>query len=201
LSFHDVRLPDDIERGASGGPGFKTTVITLASGHEKRNVEWSQQRGRWDIGYGIQSLDGLGDVVDFFYARQGRAFGFRFKDWSDFEITDKQPIGTGDGLEVEFQIFKRYSSGGIDFDRTITKPVSGTVKPFLDGVEQTSGFTVDNTTGIITFDTAPGAGVEVQVECEFDTPVRFDTDNLDISVETFSAGAIPSISIIEIRTP
>ena len=44
--------------------------------------------------------------------------------------------------------------------RTITKPVAGTVKVYLDGVEQLSGWSVDTTTGLVTFGTAR-PGVEV----------------------------------------
>lgn len=37
----------------------------------------------------------------------------------------------------------------------------------------TSGYTIDNTTGVITFTVAPGAGVVVSVSCEFDHAVQF----------------------------
>ena len=198
--FHEVRLDEEIERGATGGPGFNTSVIPLVSGHEKRNINWSEIRGEWDIGYGIQSIDNLENVIGFFYARRGRAFGFRFKDWADYQITGPQSIGTGNGSQTVFDVFKRYSSGGIDFDRRIRKLVNGTVRVFLDGVEQTSGFTVDFNVGQIIFDTAPSNTVDsVAVECEFDVPVRFDTDQLNINVELFDVGSVPSIPIVELR--
>ena len=199
MTIVDVRLPDNVERGALGGPGFNTTVLVLSSGHEKRNQNWSMQRGSWDIGYGIESKDDLTTVITFFHARVGRLFGFRFKDWSDFEIKTEQSIGTGDAAKTVFQIFKRYTSGAINFDRDITKLVSGTTKVFLNSVEQVSGFTLNLVLGTVTFSVAPGAGVDVGVTCEFDVPVRFDTDKLDISMETFNAGSIPQIPIIELR--
>lgn len=37
----------------------------------------------------------------------------------------------------------------------------------------TAAYTVNNTTGVITMNSAPGAGVSVKVSCEYDTPVRF----------------------------
>jgi len=201
MAFHDTRLPVEVERGAIGGPGFKTTVISLSSGFEKRNIDWANSRGAWDIGYGIQKKSDFEQVIAFFYTRQGRAHSFRFKDWSDFEILTAQSIGTGDGANTTFQVFKRYTNGVTTFDRTLTKLVSGTVRVFLDTVEKTitADFTVNLLTGIVTMNAAPGAGVDVTVITEFDVPVRFDTDKLDVNSSTFDAGAIPQIPIVEVR--
>lgn len=223
MSFHDVRLPDDIERGAVGGPRFKTRVLGLQSGFEQRNVDWAQSRGEWDIAYGLMSMEDDNQLAtyihlvrDFFYARQGRANGFRFKDWSDFQIgdfnnptTNNQLIGLGDNTTTQFQVFKRYSSGGINHDRTLYKLVSGTVVVMIDNVVQSTpaNYSVNLDTGLITFTSAPSAtggtgpgGEEVvSVALEFDVPVRFDDDQLRISVQTFQAGSIPQIPIVELR--
>src|SRR4029453_17117387 len=83
-----------------------------------------------------------------------------------------QLLGTGDGTQTEFQLLKHYPSGSVIEVRTISKPVAGTVKVYLDGVEQLSGWSVDTTTGLVTFSTAPAAGVEVTADFEFDVPVR-----------------------------
>src|SRR5262245_18788170 len=128
----EVRLPDYIERGAKGGPGFNTTVFELNSGFEKRNQNWAKARLKWDIGCGVMYLEddvgvaALKDIMDFFYARAGKAYGFRFKDRSDYQIFE-QSIGTGTGSNPTFQVFKRYSSGGRDYDRVVKKLVSGSV--------------------------------------------------------------------------
>ena len=44
--FHEVRFPDNIAYGATGGPEFATTVVATSAGHEKRNVNWAEARGR-----------------------------------------------------------------------------------------------------------------------------------------------------------
>lgn len=203
MAFHDVRLPEDVERGALGGPRFKTTVMELSSGEEKRNIEWSKTRGAWQIGYGIESKEDFDDVKAFFYARQGRAHSFRFKDWSDYEIGEEgspQQIGTGNGVALTFQIEKRYTSGGYTFHREIKKPVDGTLRVFKNGVEQLAGWSCNYATGVITFSVAPGNLVAVQVICEFDVAARFETDALDINMAIFDAGSIPNIDIVEVRT-
>jgi uncharacterized protein (TIGR02217 family) len=47
--FHEVRFPDNIAYGATGGPEFATTIVATGSGHEKRTVNWAQARGRYRL--------------------------------------------------------------------------------------------------------------------------------------------------------
>jgi len=198
-SFHDVRLPENIERGAMGGPEFKTTIMATPGGLEKRNIDWSRTRASWDVGYGIQMKEDFEVIINFFYARMGRAYGFRFKDWTDFEIASEQSIGTGDGVEKSYQIYKQYISGGYFYNRDIKKPIAGTVQVYLDSVLQGGGFSIDYGTGIITFNTAPASNVNVGVICEFDVPVRFDMDKFDLNAEMWNVASIPNISLVELK--
>jgi uncharacterized protein (TIGR02217 family) len=69
--------------------------------------------------------------------------------------------------------------------RTITEPVAATVKVYLDGIQQLPGWSVDTTTGLVTFSTAPALGVEVTAEFEFDVPVRLGTDRMAVTIETY----------------
>ncbi|HSC17810.1 MAG TPA: DUF2460 domain-containing protein, partial [Rhizomicrobium sp.] len=110
-----------------------------------------------------------------------------------------QNIGTGDGTTTQFQLIKTYTSGPSSWMRTIGKPVAGTARVAVAGVEQTSGIAIDHTTGLITFDSAPATGAAITAGFEFDTPARFDTDSLSINLSNFTAGEIPSIPLVEIR--
>lgn len=195
--FDDVRLPEDVERGATGGPRFQTSVTILATGAEQRNVDWSTQRARWELAYGIQKKTDFDDVIAFFYARQGRARGFRFKDWSDFEAVN-QNLGTGTGALATFQLVKKYTSV-VTYTRKITRPVNGTVTIYKDAVAQVSGFSINYATGLVTFSSIPGIGEVITADFEFDVPVRFDTDELQIRLETFEAAAIESLPVVELR--
>ncbi len=205
--FHEVRFPDDISRGARGGPERRTQIVELASGDEERNASWANSRRRYDAAYGIRRADDLAAVVAFFEARNGRLYGFRWKDWADYKsclpsgmpaATD-QTIGTGDGATTDFQLVKVYASGSQSWTRTITKPVDGTVLVAIDGVEQTTGWSVDTTTGIVSFTTAPANGAAITAGFEFDVPVRFDTDTLDVTLDVERLGSITSIPLIEVR--
>ena len=198
MAFHEIRFPDDIAYGASGGPEFATTIVTMASGYEQRNINWQAARGRWDVASGLKNQTQLDTLLAFFRGRKGRAHGFRFKDWSDFKATG-QLIGTGDGANKTFQLVKNYTSGAGSESRIIKKPVSGTTKIYLNGVQLMSGWSVSSSTGLVTINTAPGNGVPVTADFEFDVPVRFDTDRMAVTIEFFNLHQWSGIPIVEIR--
>jgi len=207
MAFHEVRFPDNISRGARGGPERRTQIVELASGDEERNASWANSRRRYDVAYGIRRADDLAAVVAFFEARNGRLHGFRFKDWADYrsglpsqEITPAdQQIGTGNGAVTTFALLKRYISGAQSWTRAIAKPVAGSVRVALNGVEQMTGWSVDTSTGTISFAAPPGAGVAITAGFEFDVPVRFDSDMLDVTLDIERLGSITSIPLLEIR--
>ena len=207
MAFHEIRFPDSISRGAKGGPERRTRIVELASGDEERNASWANSRRRYDVSYGVRRADDLAAVVAFFEARNGRLHAFRFKDWSDYKSclpsaapapTD-QIIGTGNGSTTVFQLVKTYTSGAQSWARAILKPVAGTVTVSLNGVAQGSGWSVNTTTGIVTFAVPPTTGAVVRAGFEFDVPVRFDTDELPVTLDIERTGSIPSIPLIEVR--
>jgi uncharacterized protein (TIGR02217 family) len=114
-----------------------------------------------------------------------------------------QAIGTGDDSNAAFQLVKLYISGSQAWVRTIKKPVIDTVRIAVAGIEKTLGvdFNVDTTSGTVTFMTGhiPPNGALVTAGFEFDVPVRFNTDFLNINLSAFQAGEIPDIPIIEVK--
>lgn len=211
MAFHDVRFPTSISFGTSGGPERRTQVVELASGREERNTPWAHSRRRFNAGYGVHSRDDLHEVIAFFEARSGRLHGFRFKDHSDFkscaptkEISQTdQLVGTGDGVADRFALVKTYESGGHNYTRKINKPVPQSVLVAVAGEQKTAGtdYTMSEETGEIIFGflAIPPLGASVTAGFEFDVPVRFDTDFLDIRLSDFVAGDIPSIPLVEVR--
>jgi len=197
-SFEEIQFPTDISYGATGGPMFMTDVVSTVSGHEQRNSKWSQYRAKYNAASGIKTETQWQALIAFFRARRGKAVGFRFKDWSDYKAENVQ-IGVGDDSTTEFQLIKIYASGSVAVSRDITKPVDGTVDIYVYAVLQSSGVSVNTTTGIVTFDTAPEGGEVITADFEFDVPVRFDTDELGLSMDSFDAGSWSSIPLIEVR--
>ncbi len=198
MDFAEERLPEDIANGAEGGPEFSTDIVVLSSGHEQRNSNWQYPRARYHISKPLQTQAQIERLQAFFRARKGRAAGFRFKDWSDYML-ESEAIGTGTGLETSFQLVKSYTSGGVQSVRTITKPVMGSISIFVDGFLQSSGVSVDVTTGVVTFDTAPALGGVITASGEFDVPVRFDNDLLQAKLEEQGSYSMNNIELVEIR--
>lgn len=206
----EVQFPTDISKGSSGGPVRRTSITELGNGFEERNTPLADSIHKYDAGLGLRSLDDLHDVKEFFEARMGQLYGFRWKDWGDYKScrpsetpsAADQTIGVGDGATAVFQLTKDYTSGLRTYNRIITKPVSGTVHIAVDGVEQVEGadYTLEYTTGRLALGALPSEGAEVTSGFEFDVPARFDGDMLDISVSAFQAGAIPSVEILELKT-
>jgi uncharacterized protein (TIGR02217 family) len=210
MAFHETRFPTAISLGATGGPERRTEIVTVGSGFEERNSRWADSRRSYNAGYGVKSLDDLHAVIAFFEERRGRLHGFRWKDFADCRsclpsaspAALDQPLGEGDGATASFQLVKTYGSAFAPYVRTIRKPVAGTVRVAVAGVEKAPGtFTVDHMTGVVTFEIGhvPGIGQAVAAGFEFDVPARFDSDRLEISLDGFRHGAVPSIPVVEIR--
>lgn len=194
------RFDADISFGSKGGPGFKTNVFVGESPAETRTQNWTYSRGRWELSQEVRDLADMDVIRSFFYNAYGKARGFRFKDWSDYTLTD-EVIGTGDGSNRVFNITKEYGSGTYLYTRRIFKPVSGTLSVKVNGsTVSDSTYTVNYTTGIITFNVpnTPPNGHDVAVTCEFDVPVRFDTDKMPVNYTGFGLQTWGTIPIVEI---
>lgn len=205
--FHEIRFPLDVALGSRGGPVRRTDIVTLASGREHRNARWADSRRSYDAGLGIRTADNLHAVLVFFEERRGRLYGFRFRDRVDDRSCPPsgeptpldQPIGTGDGATRTFALAKTYGSAFAPYRRTIAKPVAGTVRIAVAGVERTgSAVSCDATTGLVTLAAAPATGAAVTAGFRFDVPVRFEADSLEIDLAAFQAGQIPSVPLVEV---
>lgn len=205
MAFLTQRFPTDISRGATGGPEFSTGVVALQSGHEQRNINWAQSRGKWNVSYGVKTKAQLDNLVAFFMAARGRAHAFRFKDWADHMATD-QTLGLGNGTGKVFQLIKDYAVGTTSHLRTITRPIHNEtvdgvlhrVRVWVGGVE-TTAFTVDIATGLVTLATAPADGATVKASFAFDVPVRFASDHLPVQLDTLEYGGVNSVELVEVR--
>ena len=199
MSFIEIQFPVDISYGATGGPVYSTDVVSLFSGHEQRNSNWRNARAKYNIASAVKTESQWQELIAFFRARKGKAIGFRFKDWSDYSAVGQQ-IAIADGASTDFQLRKSYVSGSAVVAREINKPVVGTVKVYKNShLRAELNYQVDHTTGIISFSEAPEAGVIIMADFEFDVPVRFDTDELQLAIDSFNSGSWQAIPLIEIR--
>jgi uncharacterized protein (TIGR02217 family) len=210
MSIPDYRLPEGIEKGAKGGPDFRTLIQESAAGQEQRVITWARCRAKYDIGYSIlHSDDPLGYyqvVLALFYGHLGRAFPFRFKAWNDFRV-DSELIGQGDGVTTQFQLRKTYDPakillgipGPYRYSRDIVVPIaSSLIITLVDTISHVETPTTAYTLaagGLITLTSAPTSTTEVWWSGEFDLPMRFDVDHLPVVMNEADIVHIPSGSI------
>lgn len=194
MAFLEIEFPRAIAFLAKGGPVFSTTVNKGFSGAEQRNQNWAKSLGKWDISLTSKPQSYFQNVYDFFLNVAGKATAFRFYDAKDCAAS-AQPIGVGDGANSLFQLQRTYAVGSSTYVRIIDKPITAsvmkydgtyctnTVAVYLNGVKQLTGWTVDYTTGLVTFTSPPALGVLVTADFQFNYPARFDTDVCEASVE------------------
>lgn len=209
MQFHEVRFPATLSFGSVGGPERRTDVVTISNGYEERNSPWAHSRRRYDAGMGMRSLDDIETLIAFFEARFGQLFAFRWKDWSDYRSSKPsleisafdQPLGSGNGIQTEFSLQKTYQSGAYNYARPIGKPVADTLRVGVGGIEvqEDTDYTIDLSSGLITFTQAPDVDAAITAGFEFDVPVRFDTDRIQTSIASFKAGEVPNVPIVEVR--
>lgn len=208
MAFLNTRLPTAVELGATGGLGFSTTITPLKSGYEKRNANRENMLGEWDIGYAMDTLELRRAVWELHIVAMGMWNSFRFKDHADFEL-DRQSIGTTDGTTATFPLYKRYTVGAYTFDRTLTKPVSGSASAWVDNTARTVVYdtsptatqvAVNTLTGIITLGSTLVAmsAKDIEIACQFDIPVRFMVDKLDRQMLMPGYASVPNVSIREV---
>jgi uncharacterized protein (TIGR02217 family) len=190
--FVNVAFPDAVARGATGGPTFLTDVVVLGSGEEQRNICWEQAKCKFNIGTGIRTRAQMAAVVAHFRVVMGRAYSFPFKDWADYDAVDQlmEPVDA-----TVYQLVKRYTLGGGQHVRTITKPKIGTVVVTVAGSVVTPA-AIDHLTGTVAFASAPAATPTASFE--FYVPVRFDMDHLPIQVESWDQQTVTQIDLVEV---
>lgn len=199
MPFINARLPIEVELGAVVLDDEDVEIVPTDGGHEHRNVRASQSLRQIDLSYPTsgRAAENYLAVHAMYKVARKSLYGFRFQVFSDHTLTD-EVIGEGDYETVAFQITRTYEAGGQTHVRRITRPVSATAIVKLDGVMQLAGYTVDYDTGVITFDDAPGLGVEISVSCEFDIPVRFDGPFRNVGVDP-DLDHIEGITLQELR--
>jgi uncharacterized protein (TIGR02217 family) len=225
VSFNEIEFPRGIGFHIVGGPTFLTTVNQALSGMEQRNQNWQSARAKWTISLTTPPLDQysgtqqsfIDTVSAFFLNMAGKANSFRFFDPVDNTITN-QIIGVGNGVLTTFQVVKSYTLGANTYVRNIVKPITSSVInyeglyltntfSFRDTSGPLYGWSLDYTTGLVTFPSPIADGQVIYANGQFDYPVRFDVDALPMQIEEsnvtggFPIITIKSLPIIEVLPP
>lgn len=208
LSFHEVRMSARLAYGSTLGLEHQTEIAQMASGFEQRNNRWAHAKRKYNLAAGPRPMSELVNLLTFFEARGGRLYGFRWQDQFDFKsgsLTAQvtaldQSCRAIDSGGQDFQLQKLYQSGTSTVIRDIHKPVASTVTVAVDGsVLRPNAFTLNSINGTFRLNTAVTDTARVTAGYEFDVPVRFDVDVLEIEYTSADTGRINAIPLLELK--
>ncbi len=196
--FLNIRLPEEISYGAIGGPEFSTNVTILQNGSEHRNINWESPRYSYSIGYDALNREKANQLLTFFNIVHGRAHSFLFKDWLDFEGKNQKLMKLDNST---CQLVKKYSIGNGEYfyNRKITKPKNLIIKNGDIKLNEGSDYRVNYKNGIIEISGIKFDISKLFVDFEFDVSVRFESDILELSNDSFMLYSWKSIKLIETR--
>lgn len=208
--------------GVKGAPTFDTVIVTTAGGREQRIQNRSRPISKYTIGFadGSASQADLQELYAFVQVTQGNSLGFRMQDFLDWQsavapgddaLNPTTGNNHGDSATTVFQLQREYVFGGYQGSagasekstRKITRPISGSVQIWESTnsggtwTQLMSGWTVDTTTGLVTFSSAPATGTWIKGVFQFHVPVRFTQDTMEMMMEGIIGGA-PDIELVEI---
>lgn len=216
--FEEVLFPPTFAERSESGPQYDAIISSGASGIDQRIGQFLAPKIAFQVDQAVQSLSDMEVLLRFFHARRGKLVGFLALDYTDFQARDHL-FAIGDGTTASFQLTKTYSSGGFSQVRPITRVVyptaiyiGGVLVTDVQVLDTENGFEVlrgthlitplasVSSTGIVQFTTPPGNGVELRWTGMFYVPVRFDTDELDLTLDGPDVTSWSRIGLVEIPT-
>lgn len=154
-------------------PAWKTKVLQAASGREVRAA--FQATATWSITMSFDYFSRADYLVmsGFFMAVRGQLDSFLVDAGADSLATDTA-FATGDGATKSFQLCRQLST----FVEAVHNVASVSAIKGAGSTISASGYSVGST-GIVTFVTAPAAGVVLTWSGSFYYRCRFDQDGAD----------------------
>jgi len=199
-------FPTGIGFGSISQSNWNRRRVSTPSGYVQTNQLFSKAMMKYDVASGIKSLDDCHELIRFFNVIQANDATVLFTDKTDFKSCAAlqtanwadSVIGVGDGLDTTFQLYKRYSAGGQNYDRKITRPMTGTVTIGVNGSQLVGGWSVNVNTGIVTFTTPPADGHVITAGFHFRVPVDFVDSSLDWVLDKYRSGSLDGIMLEEV---
>lgn len=204
----DVRLSREIEVGAKARPRYKTDKINADGGYVVRNQRWRYplfdfeftiEPGYIDEGDYVEDpaeIEKLEEFIRLFHVVGGAGSPFPFRHWRDYQALD-QPLGYGDYSQTEYQLYRSYTLGAVTRRRKILLPVVNSLVAYVDGAPTAA--TVNRGTGILTFALPPDGGQVITADFDFDVPVCFASDEIEMIALSDVLDQPASITLEEVR--
>jgi uncharacterized protein (TIGR02217 family) len=212
MAFHDVLFPKEISQGAKGGATWSTTKVTASSGWTQKNQDWAYPKHIYDVSHILNTEARRKQLKDFALLRRGQANSFRFRDPFEYDVGKAWVNGVrdfvsihnfdvGTGAKTVFQLAIKYQDAAATLTRPITKPVVGAVRIYVNNALKIEGtdYTLDYTTGKVTFTAAPALGLAVGWAGTFDLHVSFESDEALMQLDAPNTGKWDAIRVVEER--
>lgn len=194
-NFHDAILPSYLSYYAKGGPGFTTELATTYGGREARLAMRGVPLNHYFIKNHRITIKQFTELNNFFHARFGMAYAFKLYDYVDNEVVN-QHIANGDGQSISFNLIKTYGDEISQVIRRIFKPISDTVKIYIDG-NVLQNFTLKEE-GVIELETPLSLDAVLTASFCFYMIVRFANDKLHYSMQCKNSVIIEDLNFIEV---
>lgn len=165
--------------GWQGGPEFRTRVVQLNSGAERRSQMNILARHRYTLPLNnVRNSEYLDRLKAAFMACRGQLHSFLAKDWSDCRA-EEELFAVADGVDTQFQLLKNYQFGDAVYSRKIS---------YINEIEITvnalpAAASVDLDAGLVVFAAPPSQGSILRWSGTFRVPVRFAQDYLPVSID------------------
>lgn len=186
--------------GWQGGPKFKTVIVTMANGRERRNADNAEARHAFSVPFKNVKRADYANIKQMHLVCRGQLHAFRFKDQLDHEAVN-EVFDTGNGARTVFQLRKLSTVDGVSYARNCYAIKTAAIT--VNGVA--SAPTIDYRRGTVTFVGAPANGAALRWTGEFDVWVRFNQDDLPFSLDAGNARGEKfingSVDLIEVPPP
>ena len=206
MAFKDLTLPDCYNLDVRVTRQVRSEDVTALSGDIYPNPKWAYSRRAFRVSWGPKKLADVETFLSFWEVVKTE-HTFRLRDEQDYRSAAHgspiseldQIIGIGDGTTTQFQLVKRYSYGGEVYAHPIQAPISGSVVIAVDGVSQSipADFSVDASSGLVTFATAPANTLVITAGYEYDIKVRFEDANVVQRFRARHLGEIDTFTLVE----
>lgn len=168
----------------SMAPAFSTTIKKAVSGRELRASFMAYPLWSFTLSYeflrdGSRGTD-LDTLVGFFLSMKGQYDSFLFTSPADSTVT-AMPFGTGNASTTAFQLTRSFGAGGFTFVEPVQN-INGAPSIYINGALKTvtSDYTI-NSTGIVTFTSAPANAAALTWTGSFYYRCRFLQDSAEFS--------------------
>jgi uncharacterized protein (TIGR02217 family) len=187
-------------------PTFQTRIQRAVSGRELRALDYPYPLWQFTLVFDLlrdnpaAGYDELRTLMGFFMLCRGAYGTFLFQDPSDDRVTGQQ-IGIGNASTTVFQLQRAMGAtlpGGGFLEPILAPNIVSAV--YLDGITQSPAtYGVDPDTGLVTFDTPPGSGLIITVDCSYYFRCRFTDDSYAFENFMFQLWQLKKLTFISVR--